>query len=858
MERPCNIASLSKYKTCLAHHISPILTTDEHMLNTTLNSCVSPLTPTAVDNSYQLTLTKQLVSKLTKLLPSQDLDEQLVVAIVCLACLARRSICPVSFYGSPVHRLLDEFSKSLGNSPFKVDHTDFGHILTEFIAPLIEEKHIVKIKDKIRHLVFETPPELFDDPLLPGWAYQFILKRQASLSDTSPPKVSCRNSRAQDVALSHLNVLTQWFTPHWITQFLIEQALPQPTERILTKFFDPACGAGHVLVEALRQLVKNRLDSNQPDLETALRCVLSEEMFGVDIDMNVVRLAGYAIYLLARDLIPDMIPLPIPHLYSFSSTDGSDQSSQALGSLCLGIYKTQSDIQLTGLDRRTHNPDILPKQFTAVATNPPYLSHRLMPSLISRCLKEHYGASRYDLYAAFLDLGVRLTRPGGKIAMICQQSFLSIQRYAKLRSILLETCDIESIAQLGSGSFATKGGEKVNSAIVVLHKRQSHRNLRLAQTRCWRILTKKDKELAEKKGITKMPCSLIDSDSVRSLKISSAPFIFWCPPDIASLFHGYPPLQSKETYIRCVNGLFTCDNRRFLRTFKQLDGQDAIDYVPYDKGGGRKWFHATPYQVYWRDNGNAIRQYRLARGQSVSLPGESYYFKPGVTYSYIGTRGFKARLLSDGSIFDIASSALFSDKISNLYILGFLNSSLVRFLLGILNPTINYQIGDIRRLPFCCPPEELTCEIESHAKEAVALGRQLETYHFDSPIYEGPALLRYLPRVLSSDDLRHSYEEHVAMMTAVNEKEQVLQTHINNLVFTLYKVSTDSQEIIGVDPWVVRGHEQLCKIPTFKHCLKELLQFIESSTFRDIGLKERFTPNGDLESKTRRLVSKTD
>ena len=106
--------------------------------------------------------------------------------------------------------------------------------------------------------------------------------------------------------------------------------------------------------------------------------------------------------------------------------------------------------------------------------------------------------------------------------------------------------------------------------------------------------------------------------------------------------------------------------------------------------------------------------------------GERFYFRQGITYSYIGTKGFKARLLSPGSVFDIASSALFSDEIDLSYMLGFLNSSLIRFILGTLNPTVNFQIGDLRRIPMRKPSHDTEREVAALAMEAVDLARVIQ------------------------------------------------------------------------------------------------------------------------------------
>ncbi len=165
----------------------------------------------------------------------------------------------------------------------------------------------------------------------------------------------------------------------------------------------------------------------------------------------------------------------------------------------------------------------------------------------------------------------------------------------------------------------------------------------------------------------------------------------------------------------------------FVKKFEDVPEDRRHEYVPYDKGGGKKWYHSTPYLLHWLRDGDVIRDYRVSRGQSRSLPGEDFYFKPGITYSYIGTQGFKARLLSPDSIFDIASSSVFTPEPIRLYMLGFMNSSLVRFLMGVLNPTINFQIGDLRRLPYAQPGTTTQYEVSKLAAAAVDLARQAET-----------------------------------------------------------------------------------------------------------------------------------
>ncbi|HMO23390.1 MAG TPA: hypothetical protein PKC98_20705, partial [Candidatus Melainabacteria bacterium] len=73
--------------------------------------------------------------------------------------------------------------------------------------------------------------------------------------------------------------------------------------------------------------------------------------------------------------------------------------------------------------------------------------------------KEHYQDCQYDLYTAFIELSARLLEPGGRSSFVCQNSFLNIQRYENFRLDFSKRCQIETLALLGPGSFATRSGE---------------------------------------------------------------------------------------------------------------------------------------------------------------------------------------------------------------------------------------------------------------------------------------------------------------------------------------------------------------------------------------------------------------
>ena len=76
------------------------------------------------------------------------------------------------------------------------------------------------------------------------------------------------------------------------------------------------------------------------------------------------------------------------------------------------------------------------------------------------------------------------------------------------------------------------------------------------------------------------------------------------------------------------------------------------------------------------------------------------FFKESVAWSYISTNNrFGARYQPEGFIFDVAGSSLFADKKYMGYFCSLLCSKIAIEFLKIINPTMNYQAGDISRIP---------------------------------------------------------------------------------------------------------------------------------------------------------------
>lgn len=771
-------------------------------------------------SEFNLAFLRKLAKKLANKSPKQS-DESLHLAVKIIAHinLAERNLFPGPFNKSELSTALfnyfraNYFSDQKPESQIKgsqKDSTAFAETLTSPLA--------------IDTLDWPGSPEE-----LTKWVGQTLSER---IKKKSGPEGSNKGTtktntpwRHEIRAIGQSTLSTGWaqelfgqstqvFTPENIAQHLAAEVF-ESQNSAPARLLDPACGAGHLLIPAAELWLSRARTDSDSGIEQ-LNKLFTEVITGLDVDHKLLQLCGFAFYLLARDHLAGLrqspsktagqsldeltdkpleqslkqsleqskCELPLPRLFL---------SKSSAGSLNLGLRRNSNHAKAKDTAEQEEQkeqkeqeeqeepkdwfdlqgkaaPKLSNTTYNKIVMNPPYLSTRIMGDTMATFLKRHYPDSAGDLYTAFIELATRVLAPGGKLSMIVQQSFLSVQRYRAFRLKLIEDCHISSCLTLGLGSFSACPGEKVNSAILTLEREVSEQD---SPSRTIRVGRMENKSLSTS--------LILEHTALATMAaISGNPFAFDCPAALANCFKELPALSEIDG-IAIVNGLFTCNNKKFVKLDSQLSESEKQLYVPYDKGGGQKWYHQTSYRLFWPDNGHSIRQYRKERGQSRALPGEEYYFKPGLTYSYIGTTGFKARLLSENSIFDIASSAIFSNNIDHHYLLGFLNSSLAIYLLGVLNPTINFQIGDLRRLPFNAPTAETCAHVANLVKEAVSL-------------------------------MRHWHDNGEGLDSReIVETERKIQLEIDTIIYQLYKIDKATAAIIRDNEWVVGSRKKLVK-----------------------------------------------
>lgn len=162
-------------------------------------------------------------------------------------------------------------------------------------------------------------------------------------------------------------------------------------------------------------------------------------------------------------------------------------------------------------------------------------------------------------------------------------------------------------------------------------------------------------------------------------------------------------------------GMATADNERFLRYWHEVDvsrigfgKSSSIEaeasgekWFPYNKGGRfRKWYGNNHFVVNWSANGLDIKSFTDSSGrQRSAVRNETFYFRKGITWTTTTSSELAVRLSPTGFLFDVKGSSLFPSDEKILPLLGFLGSKVADHIMGALNPTMEFQVGNMSNLP---------------------------------------------------------------------------------------------------------------------------------------------------------------
>ncbi|MEN4099170.1 MAG: hypothetical protein ROW52_04550, partial [Anaerolineaceae bacterium] len=313
-----------------------------------------------------------------------------------------------------------------------------------------------------------------------------------------------------------------------------------------------------------------------------------------------------------------------------------------------------------------------------------------------------------------------------------------------------------------------------------------------------------------------LPINLYSLSQSEFNVIPGSPWVYWVNPIIRHVFRSFPALGQigKPTV-----GLQTGDNFRFIRYwwevgtskvgFSMADRKNAKlsnkKWFPYMKGGGYgKWYGNQFYVVNWYQDGYEIQNFYGSNGRLASRPqNTNFYFKNGVTYSYLTSSAFSARYSPSGFIFDVAGSSLFPEN--PVHILGVLNSSYATYILKLLNPTVNFQVGDLARIPI---NNTRSPGIDNIVKNLIIdqkteCGNLEFTFDFIAP------QKKYNPNRELKTNIEIELDKEIFELYGLSEKEReaILDEHSENIIIDEEEKLSFDQEQIIVDQEMVIGSQ---------------------------------------------------
>ncbi|MCK4303759.1 MAG: BREX-1 system adenine-specific DNA-methyltransferase PglX [Candidatus Eisenbacteria sp.] len=515
---------------------------------------------------------------------------------------------------------------------------------------------------------------------------------------------------------------------------------------------DPASGSGHILVEAYEMFKVIYLERGYRQRDVA-RLILEKNLFGLDIDARAAQLTGFALMMKGRAddrrLFKQGVKLNVmalvgstgfdaerlekgveladyglqpndlaelKRLFEYATTFGSlIQVSEGLAEK-LPVLKLLSEASsqdlfvsdaLQRLGPLVKQAELLAAQYDAVVANPPYMGSNAMNPLVKKFAKDHFPDAKSNLFACFIERGYTLAKDAGHNAMVTMQSWMFLSSFQKMRERTLREKTIRTMAHLGARAFGSISGEVVQTTAFVL-KNRSPQGYKPA---FFRLLDggEDEKRTALANGEKRFDTTAQDEFK----KIPDSPMAYWVPEAAKSVFQEGKPLGD---IAKPRQGLATADNDSFRRNWHEVDESttgfggysSGKKWFPYNSGGGfRKWFGNQTYVVNWENDGYDIRQdklNKLALGKclpSNSKPkNTSFYFRESVSWSKVTSGSLSLRYFPPGFIFDVAGCSIFQEDTRWLkYILGLLNSSATKALLGAMSATVNYEVGQIKAIP---------------------------------------------------------------------------------------------------------------------------------------------------------------
>ncbi len=499
---------------------------------------------------------------------------------------------------------------------------------------------------------------------------------------------------------------------------------------------DPCMGSGHILVVLFDVLVQIYEAYGYSAREAASQ-ILEYNLWGLDIDERAAQLSYFAVMMKARQYDRRFFSRKVqPHVYAIVESNDIDEftleyfvngdanlkksmdtlmdelhDAKEYGSILnvtkvdfLALYARLSEIEedinmhresaLNTIKPLIQVAEALAQKYSVTCTNPPYMGISSCNAKLNAFLKKEYFAAKNDLFSAFIEKTSKLTSTCGLIGIITQNSWMFLSRFENMRVDFLNANSIVNLIHLGAHAFEEIGGEAVQTSTFVFAP-LSIRSYIAKYVREVDINSSHEKETMYVKIAKEQTEESLYKSSKHTFELlPGSPIAYWISPEAVKPFAKGKILDISVSASQNVTG----NNDLYLREFWEVAIQEigvGNKWIFYAKGGGfRKWYGNLQEIVDWSEK--ARTSYQKGHGSQI-IP-EEYWYKKGITWGLTSQASF--RVLPEGSTYDKQGSSIFIvDEEKYAATLALLNSRIAEYYLQVLNPSLSYQVRDIRNIP---------------------------------------------------------------------------------------------------------------------------------------------------------------
>lgn len=713
--------------------------------------------------------------------------------------------------------------------------------LDDPIALLLPD-NLLNTDSIIRQMVSAIPEEDWKEVEIVGWLYQFYIAEKKDILMKAKSAY-----KTEDIP-----AVTQLFTPKWIVKYLVQNSLGakwlltypksalkekmeyyitpvEQTEEVKAKMkeitpvqinpeeltvMDPACGSGHILVEAYDILKEIYLERGYRNRDIP-GLILSKNLFGLEIDERAAQLAGFALMMKAfaddreifkKSIKPNIVCLKcasdeIENIKEAKELVELFKNAKTFGSLIRvseDLRKKLPEIHKIVQDKKTGNmfefedaeivsdllkqAEILSKRYDCVIANPPYMGGKGMNAKLKEFANSKYPETKSDLFAMFIERGFEMAKDKiGFNAMVTMQSWMFLSSFQKCREHWVATKTIQSMAHLGARAFSTISGEVVTVTSFCFL------NCHLQKYKPSFLRLIDGDEEYKRQGIINKSNLFNQTMQDDFKKIPGSPIAYWVSEKFVNPF-----VNAKELIydITISDGQTkTGNNDRFLRQHWEVSAHKVGEigkWRQHPKGGTyRKWYGNVDWIIDWSED--ARKHYRNDHVARI-LP-DYLWRKKGISWTLITCGEASFRTLEPNQIFNLAAPSLFFHDESDIpKCLGYLNSKYATRLLKVINPTINMNVGEVRCLPLLSSIDLRQAEINVIVEKCLFISKTDWNSFETSWDFELLPILRPKNKLHSTSDTYLNYRTQCQQIT--NEMKE-LEEENNHIFIKAYNLQDE-------------------------------------------------------------------